>query len=213
MTEGQTMTGKALAELFELTPRRVQQLAKEGVFPKIARGRYPLEECVRGYVNYWKERAEGRFTETELDQARLAREQLEVRKRAIEVARAEGSVVSLQDHEEVLGKLLVGVRGVVLSIPGAWGTRVIGIETPGEGLQRMTKLADEIMAGVASTSAEFDIEDMGPPEMIPDDFPGFRALVNAGIETMEALRGMDDFTQVKGIGEKTAERLEEAVAA
>ena len=213
MRNGQGATAKQLADLLELTPRRVQQLAKEGTFPKIERGRYPLVECVRAYVRYWQERADGRFTDNELDQARLQREQLEVRKRAVEVARAEGSVVALEDHEEVIRKLLGAARGIILGIPGAWGSRVVGIGTPVEGLQMMTRLADEIVEGVASSAGEFDMEDAAGPEPIADDFPGAKKLRAAGIDTMEKLRALDDFTIVHGIGEKTAERMEEAVAA
>ena len=39
-----------VAGLFGLTPRRIQQLAKEGVLPKAERGRYNLAACVRFYV-------------------------------------------------------------------------------------------------------------------------------------------------------------------
>ena len=213
MRNGQGATVKQLGELLELTPRRVQQLATEGVFPKIDRGRYPLVECVRAYIQYWQERAEGRFTENELDQTRLQREQLEVRKRAVQVAKAEGSVVTLEDHEEVIVKLLSSVRSVLLALPGSWGSRIIGIKDPVEGLEVMKRCADEIVEAVAYMSIDFEIEEPEELEEIPADFPGARALNAAGITTMEKLRGLDDFTMVKGIGEKTAERLEEVLAA
>ena len=166
MMNGQGLTVKELASLLELTPRRIQQLAKEGTFPKIERGKYALDECVRAYVQYWQERAEGRFTESELDQTRLQKEHLEVRKRAVQVARAEGSVVGLDDHEEVIRKLLGAVRAVLLGIPGAWSARVVGIGTPVEGLVLMTKLADEVVEGVAASANTFEIEDSFQPELI-----------------------------------------------
>lgn len=213
MSLGKGGSATQLAELLELTPRRVQQLAAEGIFPKIERGRYPLVECVRAYVKYWQERAEGRFTDNALDQARLQREQLEIRKRAVEVARAEGSVVMVEHHEEVLGKLIGTVRGILLAIPGAWGSRVVGIDTPLEGLNVMTQLSDELVLGVASSAAAFDLEEETEPEVIPDDFPGVKHLRAAGLKTMDQLRALDDFTTLYGIGEKTAEKMEKAVAA
>lgn len=48
-----------MAKLFNLTERRVQQLSKEGVIPKDARGRYELVPAVQGYVRYLQERALG----------------------------------------------------------------------------------------------------------------------------------------------------------
>lgn len=47
-----------LAKLFDLTPRRVQQLAKDGVIPKPQRGQYSLPGAVHGYVKFLRERLE-----------------------------------------------------------------------------------------------------------------------------------------------------------
>lgn len=49
-----------IAKLFNLTERRVQQLAKEGVIPKPEKGKYDLIGCVRGYIAYLQERAFGK---------------------------------------------------------------------------------------------------------------------------------------------------------
>jgi phage terminase Nu1 subunit (DNA packaging protein) len=51
-----------IARLLDLTERRVQQLAREGVIPPAARsgaerGRYDLVGAVRGYVHYLREQA------------------------------------------------------------------------------------------------------------------------------------------------------------
>lgn len=51
-----------IARLLDLTERRVQQLAREGVIPPAARtgaerGRYDLVGAVRGYVRYLREQA------------------------------------------------------------------------------------------------------------------------------------------------------------
>lgn len=48
---------KTIANLFNLTERRIQQLAKDGVIPKAAHGKYDLVGSVRGYVKYLQERA------------------------------------------------------------------------------------------------------------------------------------------------------------
>jgi phage terminase Nu1 subunit (DNA packaging protein) len=49
----------AIAKLLNLTPRRIRQLVAEGVIPRAERGRYDLTRCVRGYVKFLQERAEG----------------------------------------------------------------------------------------------------------------------------------------------------------
>lgn len=43
---------KFYANLFNITVRRIQQLAKDGIIPKSGRGRYPLIGAVKGYVGY-----------------------------------------------------------------------------------------------------------------------------------------------------------------
>lgn len=72
-----------IAQLLNLTDRRVQQLAKEGIIPKPNnRGEYDLPGCVQGYVAYLQERAE-RSEEPQrvrLDRLRGDREELELQK-------------------------------------------------------------------------------------------------------------------------------------
>lgn len=47
------------AELFGITERRIQELAKDGVITKAARGRYPFRDTVAGYVRFLQERVKG----------------------------------------------------------------------------------------------------------------------------------------------------------
>jgi len=45
----------AIAKLLDMTPRRVQQLVKEGILPKpIARGQYEIIPCVVAYIKHLK---------------------------------------------------------------------------------------------------------------------------------------------------------------
>lgn len=43
---------RIIARLLNITERRLQQLAREGLVPKAARGQYPLAGCVRSYIQY-----------------------------------------------------------------------------------------------------------------------------------------------------------------
>jgi phage terminase Nu1 subunit (DNA packaging protein) len=49
-----------LAKLFEVSERRVQQLAKEAIIPKPERGQYDLANSIRAYIRYLRTRLEGR---------------------------------------------------------------------------------------------------------------------------------------------------------
>lgn len=62
--------GKIIARLLNITERRLQQLAREGIIPKADRGQYPLAGCVRGYVTYLQNagvNAEGNLDPEKLD--------------------------------------------------------------------------------------------------------------------------------------------------
>lgn len=49
---GETIDVAGLADLLDLTPRRIAQLAVEGVIPKAKHGEYLLRDAIRGYVTH-----------------------------------------------------------------------------------------------------------------------------------------------------------------
>jgi len=67
-----TVTLKELTEKLGLTPRRCQQLAKEGVFEKVARGQYDLLQCAISYIAFLR-RNHGSESEIMLTLKDLAR--------------------------------------------------------------------------------------------------------------------------------------------
>ena len=46
------MNVQELSEQLSITPRRVQQLAKANILPKVGRGDYPFDDCKRQYEKY-----------------------------------------------------------------------------------------------------------------------------------------------------------------
>lgn len=82
-----------IAKLLDLTERRVQQLAREGVLPKAESGRYDLVQAVRGYVKYLRDRAVGDASAADAytERARLTR--LTADKLELEIARQTGQLV------------------------------------------------------------------------------------------------------------------------
>lgn len=47
-----TFSGAVIARLLNITERRLQQLAREGIVPKVRHGEYPLAGCIRGYITF-----------------------------------------------------------------------------------------------------------------------------------------------------------------
>lgn len=54
-TEG-THSALVISKLLSMTPRRLQQLSKEGYIPKSSRGKYTITGSVQGYIRYLKAR-------------------------------------------------------------------------------------------------------------------------------------------------------------
>lgn len=57
-----TATVEAVAQACNLTVRRVNQLAAEGIFPKEGRGAYNLGKCMMAYIRYLQDAMQSRST-------------------------------------------------------------------------------------------------------------------------------------------------------
>ena len=164
MADGGYQVG-TIARLFNLTERRVQQLAREGIIPKAARGQYELVGCVQGYVRFLQERVDGGGTDRErLDRARA--EEVELR-----LARAKGLLLDAE-QVAVLGEMALGeLKARLLVLPTKTAPLVVGCaripqakdildeairDALGDIVTRMGSLADD-----ARAAAEADRQRMG----------------------------------------------------
>jgi hypothetical protein len=66
-----------VAEKLGLTPRRVQQLVREGSFPKPVRGHYDLVECLGAYCRFLQTSPNGTYKEERTLRERVRREREE----------------------------------------------------------------------------------------------------------------------------------------
>lgn len=115
---GATYPVGVIAKLLLLTERRVQQLTKEGVIPKADRGRYELAPAVQGYIRYLQERAVGREEDGSADWSKARAKHMRARAELAEIdlARAKGAVVPVEDVAAVVADEYARVRSRVMSI-------------------------------------------------------------------------------------------------
>ncbi len=108
-----------LAKLFNLTERRVQQLARDGVIPKPEKGRYDLIACVQAYIKYLQERATGRGDiepqDTYIERARLLKAQAD--KTELEVKAMTGDLIATEQVELLWAGLVAAFRSRMLALP------------------------------------------------------------------------------------------------
>jgi phage terminase Nu1 subunit (DNA packaging protein) len=110
-----------IATLFNLTPRRVQQLANEGM-PKADRGNYDVRACTMWYIRYMQGQLLKRQDDEVRDETvkwtrertRLAQEQAETS--ALRNAEMRGELISLSILKQRLGHVFGNIRQNTLAL-------------------------------------------------------------------------------------------------
>jgi hypothetical protein len=126
MRVGAVSTLADVATACNLTIRRVNQLAREGVLPREARGTYSLGACLVAYIRYLQKamvgkstfHADGTITNTAQLRARLL--DVRIARQELALARARHETVTIMEFEEVLSDLVVTSKMQLLAV----GTRV-----------------------------------------------------------------------------------------
>lgn len=111
-----TYHGTMIAKLFDLTPRRVQQLAAEGIIPKSGHNRYELVPAIKGYIKYLRGRAiAGDITGDEgSDKKRLTKARADIAE--MEAERLAGEVVDVDHCERVWTDAVANFRQRTLAV-------------------------------------------------------------------------------------------------
>jgi phage terminase Nu1 subunit (DNA packaging protein) len=118
MADPKTYPGGTIAKLLNISQRRVQQLAAEGVIPRAERGKFPLVESIRGYIKYLQDRAVGNDSaplDIHADRARLTRAQAD--KIELELDELRGSLIRVPIVENHWQGMVASMRARLLSIP------------------------------------------------------------------------------------------------
>ena len=136
-----------IADSFGLTPRRIQQLAKEPGFPKVARGDYDELACLRWYVKFLQDklsagtvRADGQVTGRErYDTAKAEMAELEL-------AEKRKQILTVADFEHAVAAMITPAVHELLAVEPRLRS-VIGSEAA-------ARAGDEIKRSLRSLGAE-----------------------------------------------------------
>jgi phage terminase Nu1 subunit (DNA packaging protein) len=120
-----------VARALNVTPRRVQQLVKEGL-PKTGHGEYEIGPCMHWYIRYLQTAMEQRGVETDggvmslgVERARLTREQAD--RAALMNAVLRGEVIRSDDATAQWSGHVVAARAKLLALPTKLGPRLIAL--------------------------------------------------------------------------------------
>lgn len=131
-----------IASLFGVTPRRVQQLTKEGVISANKQGnanRYELLSTIQKYIRYLTDKANGREAtkkDTETEGRKLEAEADLKRSKAdmaaLQLKELEGKMHRSEDVEAVMTDLVYTIRSMLMALPGRLAVDVVAVKSPAE---------------------------------------------------------------------------------
>ena len=148
----------AIAKLFDLTERRVQQLASEGVIPKSIKGKYELVPTVKGYINYLRERSIGKDqAPSDASTARIRLLTLQANKLEIENAILNKQFLSVEDVKNTWFSMIARCRAILLAMPSKLANQVIGLNEAREAEELIKASVYEALEELATDDIVADI--------------------------------------------------------
>lgn len=133
-----------LAEILNITPRRIQQLVEDGVIPKPNKpGAYDIPECVQNY--YYKEFGgdEDDDLDGKYERARKAKAEADRIEFDLEIKRNKYVLSDLVEYE--LEKIIGNCRAKLLALPRKLAPLVSTAESPGEAEEILTNGVNEAL--------------------------------------------------------------------
>lgn len=121
-----TFTTKQLSEMLELSPRRVQQLADEGVLVKAGRGHYDAVSSIRNYLTFLRSKLGDENIDLKREQALHERAKRELAEIKLSVVR--GDVHRSDDVKLVMNDMIAAFRSKVLNIPAKIAPQLVGMK-------------------------------------------------------------------------------------
>lgn len=155
MSDGAGVPASQVADLLEITVRRVQQLAQEGVFPKSGRDSYPMVACVRAYVGYWRDRAEGRQA-TGLDAERKRERAAKAEMAELDLAERKGELIRAGVHREVLMDVFQEVRSSLLNLPVVVSPELVGLDSERAVVAILQPAVENCLSGLVAKADEVE---------------------------------------------------------
>lgn len=140
-----TVSVGQVAAVLDLEVRRVQQLAREGIIPKPARGRYQLGGCVQGYIRYLRARAHPDDLLT-YDAARTKKMTADAELAELTLARERGRLVEVERFESALSQAFGRVRSRLLALPSRAAPDLVGLAAEVDAELVLDRLVVEMLA-------------------------------------------------------------------
>ena len=141
-----------IARLLDLSERRVQQLAHEGVIPKAERGAYDLVGAVRGYVRYLRDliqKAAGGVSDLPTERTRLVKAKADLAE--LEACQRRGELVPVADTVLAWTAVTARLRTRLLALPDKLAPLVHDAQSPAAVRALLRSAIHDALADLAAT--------------------------------------------------------------
>ena len=130
---------KFMANFLEISDRRLQQLAKEGVIPKARHNQYDFIAVTQAILRYHRKRNEEQSVEKidiNKQKARFLKTQAD--KAELEYKALEGRLVKIEDVQNEWQNLIHNCRAKLLSLPSSFASIALSFKTRAEFEKALT---------------------------------------------------------------------------
>jgi phage terminase Nu1 subunit (DNA packaging protein) len=145
----------AIAERLRLTPRRIQQLAGEGL-PRVTRGKYDVDAVLDWYIAKLERQLAG---ETDEEGATAQKESEELRMlsakadlQEIELASKRRELVAISDVEKQMTDLVITTKARILTVPARVAPELLGEQSRVMVQAKIEKALKEALSHLAEES-------------------------------------------------------------
>jgi phage terminase Nu1 subunit (DNA packaging protein) len=158
---------RALAKRIGRTTRQLQTLVAKGlpVDPRRRGPRYDWNVVRPWWEEYLQDQVR-QAAPTDEGEARTRKLAAEAALAEYKLAEQQGQMLSLEDHDRILTRILDRLRPKLMNFPGKWAPQVVNLRTIGEGQLRLEEIMCELMAELVlvGDDIEDDLETYSPQE-------------------------------------------------
>lgn len=123
-------TTNQMAKLLNLSPRRIQQLAEEGILVKLNRGKYKLVVSVQQYIQQLQVKDGGADAEVDYFGERALHERAKRQMAEMNLSVMKGELHRSEDVSHVMNDMIAAFRSRVLAIPTKLSAQLVGKKMP-----------------------------------------------------------------------------------
>lgn len=155
---------QAIARLFGVTSRRIEQFTSDGIITPIQtkpRCMYDVEETVQRYIRYLSDKANGREKKQEDSDSESKKAEADARYKTakaeiaeLELAELRGDLHRAQDVEEITTDHVLRMRSMIMAMPGKLAVDVSVIDNAQEAAERIRRECERILENAADFKYE-----------------------------------------------------------